>query len=81
MADKELMDLVIAEFRTRMRKDLESDVAVTPLAELGIDSLDFFEAVMALEERLGCEIPIENLDAETTVVSLCEVIDAKRRSL
>lgn len=81
MPDKELLDLVIAEFRTRMRKDLESDVEVTPLAELGIDSLDFFEAVMALEERLGCEIPIENLDEATTVISLCEVIDAKRRSL
>lgn len=81
MADKELLDLVIAEFRTRMRKDLESDVKVTPLAELGIDSLDFFEAVMALEERLGCEIPIENLDAATTVSSLCEVIDAQRQKI
>jgi len=81
MVYEELLAAVIAEFRTRMRKDLEHDVEVTPLAELGIDSLDFFEAVMALEERLGCEIPIEKLDADTTVRSLCQVIDEHRRAV
>lgn len=81
MTYEELVSAVIAEFRTRMRKDLDGDLEGTPLAELGIDSLDFFEAVMALEERLGCEIPIENLDAETTVRSLCTVIDEHRRSV
>lgn len=81
MVYEELVAAVVSEFKTRMRKDLECDVEITPLAELGIDSLDFFEAVMALEERLGCEIPIENLDAETTVRSLCIVIDEHRRSV
>lgn len=81
MVYEELLAAVIAEFKTRMRKDLERDVEITPLAELGIDSLDFFEAVMALEERLGCEIPIEKLDADTTVRSLCHVIDEHRRAV
>jgi acyl carrier protein len=81
MTYEQLLNTVVAEFRTRMRKDLEADVERTPLAELGIDSLDFFEAVMALEERLGCEIPIEKLDAATTVRSLCIVIDEQRRAV
>lgn len=81
MVDEQLLATVSTEFRTRMRKDLDRDVERTPLAELGIDSLDFFEAVMALEERLGCEIPIEKLDAATTVRSLCQVIDEQRRSV
>lgn len=81
MVYEELRAAVVAEFRTRMRKDLERDVEITPLAELGIDSLDFFEAVMALEERLGCEIPIEKLDADTTVRSLCQVIHEHRQAV
>lgn len=81
MGYEELQAAVTTEFRTRMRKDLDRDVENTPLAELGIDSLDFFEAVMALEERLGCEIPIEKLDAQTTVRSLCLIIDEQRRTV
>lgn len=35
--------------------------------DLGIDSLDLFELVMALEEEYGLEIPTEDLEKLTTV--------------
>lgn len=35
--------------------------------DLGADSLDLFELVMALEEEYGIEIPSEDLESLTTV--------------
>ena len=35
--------------------------------DLGVDSLDLFELVMALEEEYGIEIPSEELESITTV--------------
>ena len=35
--------------------------------DLGADSLDLFELVMALEEEYGCEIPSDDLSALATV--------------
>ena len=35
--------------------------------DLGADSLDLFELVMALEEEYGCEIPADDVAAMATV--------------
>ena len=35
--------------------------------DLGADSLDLYELVMALEEEFGCEIPSDDLAAIATV--------------
>lgn len=35
--------------------------------DLGVDSLDLFELVMAFEEEYGVEIPSEELESLTTV--------------
>lgn len=35
--------------------------------DLGVDSLDLFELVMALEEEYDLEIPTEDLEKHTTV--------------
>ena len=35
--------------------------------DLGADSLDLFELVMALEEEFGVEIPLEDLESIVTV--------------
>lgn len=43
--------------------------------DLGIDSLDLFELVMAFEENFGVEIPNEDLEQITTVGSLIEYIE------
>lgn len=45
--------------------------------DLGVDSLDLFELVMALEEKYGIEIPSEDLADMTTVGSVMEYIKGK----
>ena len=39
--------------------------------DLGADSLDLFEMVMALEEEYGKEIPTEDLEKLTTIGEVC----------
>ena len=46
--------------------------------DLGVDSLDLFELVMALEEEFGTEIPSEDLEGLTTVGSVIEYIKNKQ---
>ena len=50
--------------------DVEEDT-ITPETliadDLGADSLDLFELVMAMEEEFGVEIPSEELETLTTV--------------
>ena len=45
--------------------------------DLGADSLDLFELVMALEEKYEIEIPAEDLTDLTTVGSVMEYIKGK----
>jgi acyl carrier protein len=43
--------------------------------DLGADSLDTVELVMALEEEFGCEIPDEDAEKITTVQQAIDYID------
>jgi len=45
--------------------------------DLQADSLDLFELVMAFEDEYGVEIPSEDLEKITTVVSVIEYMKAK----
>ena len=45
--------------------------------DLGVDSLDLFELVMALEEEFGTEIPTEDLTELTTVGAVIDYIEKK----
>lgn len=45
--------------------------------DLGADSLDLFELVMAFEEEYGIEIPSEDLENITTVGAVIEYIKSK----
>lgn len=45
--------------------------------DLGADSLDLFEMVMALEEEFGVEIPSEDLESIATVNDVVEYLKAK----
>ena len=45
--------------------------------DLGADSLDLFELVMAFEEEYGVEIPSEDLEQITTVGAVIEYIKSK----
>ena len=45
--------------------------------DLGADSLDLFELVMALEEEYGVEIPSEDLENIATVQEIIDYLKAK----
>lgn len=45
--------------------------------DLGADSLDLFELVMAFEEEYGVEIPAEELEGITTVGAVIEYMKSK----
>ena len=45
--------------------------------DLGVDSLDLFELVMALEEEFNTEIPSEDLEKIATINDIAEYLKAK----
>lgn len=65
------------EFRKLLPADYDRDFDARPLAELGVDSLDFFETIMILEEDYGIVIPIEKLESSVTVDDLVAVSETQ----
>ena len=57
-----------------MRTDIGNDINNIPIADLGIDSLDFFEILLYIEDNLDIIIPIEELDSTVTIDSLISSI-------
>ena len=58
--------------------DVNTMTAETSFKEdLGADSLDLFELVMALEEEFGVEIPSEDLSSIVTVNDVVEYLKGK----
>lgn len=60
---------------------LDNPDTITPEAsfkeDLGVDSLDLFELVMALEEEYGVEIPSEDLENILTVQDVIDYLKNK----
>ena len=57
--------------------DIDTITAETSFKEdLGADSLDLFELVMALEEEFGVEIPTEDLEELTTVGAVVKYVES-----
>ena len=60
--------------------NIEADTITEETAfkeDLGVDSLDLFEIVMAFEEAYGIEIPTEDLEGLTTVGSVMNYLKEK----
>lgn len=59
----------------------EADVknASSFVDDLGADSLDTVELVMALEEEFGCEIPDEDAEKITTVQQAIDYVNANAK--
>ena len=71
----EKMKTIIAE---QLSVDADSIQADSNFKEdLGADSLDLFELVMALEEEFGVEIPCEDLESIATVNDVMEYLKNK----
>lgn len=56
---------IIAEQLNANREDLTEETVLTE--DLGADSLDLFQIIMALEEEYGIEIPTEDAEGIHTV--------------
>ncbi|MCI8550291.1 MAG: acyl carrier protein [Lachnospiraceae bacterium] len=71
----EKMKEIIGE---QLNVDEEAITEATSFKEdLGADSLDLFELVMALEEEFDVEIPSEDLEDLTTVGAVMEYLKGK----
>lgn len=71
----EKMKEIIAE---KLSVDAETVTEASSLKEdLGADSLDLFELVMALEEEYSVEIPAEELEQLTTVGEVMNYLESK----
>lgn len=55
----------------------EITLATSFKEDLGADSLDLFELVMALEDEYSVEIPSEELQSLTTVEAVVEYLKSK----
>jgi acyl carrier protein len=68
-------DIIREEFRQLLRDDHEGDFDEMPLAELGVDSLDFFEVLMILEDEHGIVIPVKELHNTITLKEILQMTD------
>lgn len=67
----------IAEIvKEQLNTDMEITEATSFKDDLGADSLDIFELVMALEEEFGVEIPSEDLENVQTVGDVINYLKA-----
>ena len=76
MAVSEKVKSIIAE-QLGVKKDEVTDGAKF-IDDLGADSLDTVELVMALEEEFGIEIPDEDAEKITTVKDAVEYIEKNK---
>lgn len=68
--------IVRSEFLKLLPDDQQGDIDNVPLADLGIDSLDFFEKLLLLDEEHGIRIAIEELDNDVTLGDILSSLEA-----
>lgn len=72
---KDKVTKVIVEQLGVKETEVKSDVRF--VEDLGADSLDTVELIMALEEEFGIEIPDEDAEKATTVKDVIDYINKK----
>jgi len=75
MAVEEKVNAIIAEQLGVKAEEIKSESSFVD--DLGADSLDTVELVMALEEEFGIEIPDEDAEKMTTVGEALKYIESK----
>ena len=68
--------IVRREFGELLPEDRRDAIDDVPLVELGIDSLDFFERILYLEEEFGISIPVEDLDDKVTLADILKQVES-----
>ncbi|MCC8051221.1 MAG: acyl carrier protein [Clostridiales bacterium] len=71
---EKLFDIIAEQLNVEKE---ELSVATNFKDDLGADSLDLFELVMALEEEYDIEIPSEDLEQMTTIQSVVDYLKTK----
>lgn len=69
-----IKDIIRNEICRNLREDFDDDMDNIPIASLGIDSLDFFEILMHLEDEHNIVIPIDDLDDTVTINSIISTL-------
>lgn len=72
-----MLEKVIEIVKEQLNVEVEVTAATSFKDDLGADSLDLFEMVMAFEEAFGTEIPTEDLEKIATVGDVVEYLTAK----
>lgn len=72
--DELINESVYNKFKKLLRDDIECDIENTPLVEMGIDSLDFFDVILEIEEEFKLDIPVENMDAKFKISDIANII-------
>ncbi|MCK4993977.1 MAG: acyl carrier protein [Candidatus Omnitrophica bacterium] len=73
-ADEKVKAIIVDQLGVKAE---EVNVTASFVDDLGADSLDTVELVMALEEEFGIEIPDEDAEKMTTVGEAIKYIDSK----
>lgn len=71
-----MLERVVEIIKDQLNVDMEITEETSFKDDLGADSLDLFELVMAFEEEYGVEIPQEDLEKLTTVGDVIDYIKA-----
>lgn len=69
-ANADAESIVRREFQKLFPEGRDAGSDNVPLADLGIDSLDFFEQLLLLEEEHGITVDISELDNDLTLKDL-----------
>ncbi len=77
MSVEEKVKEIIAEQLGVKKEEIKGESSF--IDDLGADSLDTVEVVMALEEEFGIEIPDEDAEKITTVGEAIKYIEAKAK--
>ena len=72
-----MLEKVIEIVKEQLNVEAEITAESNFKEDLGADSLDLFEIVMAFEEEFGTEIPTEDLEKIATVGDVVEYLKAK----
>ncbi|MBQ8823021.1 MAG: acyl carrier protein [Lachnospiraceae bacterium] len=72
-----MLEKVIEIVKEQLNVEAEITAESNFKEDLGADSLDLFEIVMAFEEEFGTEIPTEDLESIATVGDVVNYLNAK----
>lgn len=75
MIKKSFYDWLVEKLIVTLPDVSISDIEDTPIAAIGLDSLELLDLVMEIEDFYKIELAIDDLDRNITVASIKELIE------